>query len=180
MEIWILRLGHRLHRDERLSTHCGLVARAFGANGIIYSGDKDDSLLDSVKKVVNNWGGSFEVVYEKNWKKTVSEWGNKGKIILLTMYGVNLPNAINKIRKEKNLLIVVGSEKMPPEIYSMIDFQIAVTNQPHSEVAALAVFLDYYNKGNQFRRDFNDSKIKIIPSEKGKKTINWVKTGCCE
>ena len=26
----VLRLGHRIHRDERLTTHICLVARAFG------------------------------------------------------------------------------------------------------------------------------------------------------
>ncbi len=172
MEIWVLRLGHRLHRDERVSTHCGLTARAFGANGIIYSGDKDDSILNSVKKVVENWGGPFEVIYEKNWKKVINEWKNKGKIALLTMYGINIPDAIKKIRKEKNLLIIVGSEKVPPEIYGMIDFQIAITNQPHSEVAALAVFLDQYFDSSQLNKQFTSSKIKIVPSEKGKMTKN--------
>lgn len=167
-----MRLGHRLHRDERVSTHCGLTARAFGANGIIYSGDKDDSILNSVKKVVENWGGPFEVIYEKNWKKVINEWKNKGKIALLTMYGINIPDAIKKIRKEKNLLIIVGSEKVPPEIYGMIDFQIAITNQPHSEVAALAVFLDQYFDSSQLNKQFTSSKIKIVPSEKGKMTKN--------
>ena len=37
--IVVLRLGHRIGRDARISTHCGLVARALGANKIIYSGD---------------------------------------------------------------------------------------------------------------------------------------------
>ena len=170
MEIWVLRLGHRLHRDERISTHCGLTARAFGANGIIYSGDKDDSLLNSVRKVVENWGGPFEVIYEKNWKKVVSEWKKKGKIVLLTMYGINLPDVIEKIKKEKKLLIVIGSEKVPSEIYNLVDFQVAITNQPHSEVSSLSTFLDHYFRSNQFKKQFSRPKIRITPSEKGKKT----------
>ena len=36
--IVVLRLGHRLKRDERLSTHVGLASRALGADKIIYSG----------------------------------------------------------------------------------------------------------------------------------------------
>lgn len=170
MEIWILRLGHRLHRDERISTHCGLVARAFAADGIIYSGDKDDSLLSSVRKVAQNWGGKFQVTYEKDWRKVVNQWKKKGKVVLLTMYGINLPDVITKVRKENNLLIIVGSEKVPPEIYKMIDFQIAVTNQPHSEVAALAVFMDHYFGSKQFQKKFSNSKIKVVPSGKGKRT----------
>ena len=168
MPIFILRLGHRLHRDDRISTHCGLVARAFGADGIIYSGDKDDSLLSSVKKVVNNWGGSFIVIYEKNWKKVVNEWKKKGKVVLLTMYGINLPDKIEETRGENNLLIVIGSEKVPSEIYDLVDYQVAVTSQPHSEVAALAVFLDHYFGGKELKKEFSNGKMKIIPSEKGK------------
>ncbi len=167
MPIWVLRLGHRLHRDERVSTHCGLVARAFNADGIIYSGDKDDSLIDSIKKVIEKWGGFFEVKYEKNWKKVIKEW--KGYVILLTMYGINLPDIIEKIRNlKKDLLIIVGSEKVPSEVYDLVDYQVAVTNQPHSEVAALAVFLDWYFKGKELSRGFN-GKVKVIPMRKGKK-----------
>ena len=35
-KISVLRLGHRLVRDDRVSTHVGLVARAFGASEIFY------------------------------------------------------------------------------------------------------------------------------------------------
>ena len=48
--IVVLRLGHRRARDKRISTHVGLVARAFGAQKIIYSGEKDQKLLDSIKE----------------------------------------------------------------------------------------------------------------------------------
>ncbi len=51
MKVYILRLGHRISRDKRISTHCGLVSRAFGANGIIYAGEKDKDLMKSVKNV---------------------------------------------------------------------------------------------------------------------------------
>jgi tRNA (cytidine56-2'-O)-methyltransferase len=32
--ITVLRLSHRVGRDERVTTHVGLTARAFGASGI--------------------------------------------------------------------------------------------------------------------------------------------------
>ena len=167
MSIWVLRLGHRLHRDERVSTHCGLIARAFGTDGIIYSGYKDDSLIDSIEKVVERWGGQFQVKYEKNWKRIIKEW--KGYVILLTMYGINLPNAIEEIRKlEKKLLIIIGGEKVPGEVYDLVDYQIAVTNQPHSEIGSLAVFLDWYFGGKELSKEF-DGKVKVIPKTKGKK-----------
>jgi len=169
MSIVLLRLGHRIFRDQRMTTHCALTARAFGCEKMIYSGEKDAEMEKSVSDVASRWGGKFEVEYEKNWKKVVSSF--KGKKVLLTMYGINLPDIIKKIRQEKDLLVIVGSEKVPADVYAMIDYQVAVTLQPHSEVAALAVFLDWYFEGKEMHKEFEDAKIKIIPQEKGKKTV---------
>jgi len=83
------------------------------------------------------------------------------------MYGINLPDIIDKIREFKDILLIVGSEKVPGEVYDLCDVQIAVSNQPHSEVAALAVFLDWYHKGKELDEEFS-GKIKIIPKIKGK------------
>ena len=63
--ITLLRLGHRLGRDSRITTHCGLVARAFGAGRIILSGDYDKKIVDSLKGVSEQWGGDFGVDYDK-------------------------------------------------------------------------------------------------------------------
>jgi len=170
MKIHILRLGHRLHRDERISTHCGLVARAFLANGIIYSGEKDSSLIKSMKKVSEKWGGDFEVKYEEDWKKVVKAW--KGKKILLTIYGLRLPEIIGKLKKsDEDLLIIIGSEKVPAEIYDLVDYTIGITQQPHSEISSLAVFLHEFFKGKELNQEFQNAKVKVIPCNKGKKTI---------
>jgi tRNA (cytidine56-2'-O)-methyltransferase len=166
----LLRLGHRIFRDQRMTTHCALTARAFGCEKMVYSGERDGEMEKSVIDVAKRWGGNFEVVYEKNWKKFLSQF--PGKKVLLTMYGINLPDVIEKIRPIKDLLVIVGSEKVPSEIYEMIDYQVAVTLQPHSEVAALAVFLDWYFAGEEMKKEFKDAKIKIIPQERGKKTIS--------
>jgi len=53
----------------------------------------------------------------------------------------------------------------------MADFNVSVGNQPHSEVAALAVFLDRYNMGSWNEKPFN-GKIQILPSNKGKKVLS--------
>ncbi|MCX8179131.1 MAG: tRNA (cytidine(56)-2'-O)-methyltransferase [Candidatus Aenigmarchaeota archaeon] len=169
MGLTLLRLGHRIFRDQRITTHCALTARAFGCDKMIYSGEKDTEMEKSVEDVVKRWGGNFEIIYEKNWKKVVKSFS--GKKVLLTMYGINLPNIIEKIREIKDMLIIVGSEKVPAEIYELIDYQVAVTLQPHSEVAALAVFLDYYFEGKEMEKEFENAKIKIVPKEKGKKII---------
>jgi len=169
MKVWVLRLGHRRIRDQRITSHCGLVARAFGADGITYSGERDENLEKSIKKVVKNWGGPFEIKYEKNWRKIIKNW--KGKIVHLTMYGLPIQGKIKEIQKSKNLLIIVGSEKVPGEVYQLSDWNIAVTGQPHSEVAALAVFFDRFFKTREFKRKFYNKRMKVIPQERGKKVF---------
>ena len=52
----------------------------------------------------------------------------------------------------------------------MADFNVSVGNQPHSEVAALAVFLDRISKGEWLGKKFN-GKMEIIPCNKGKKVV---------
>ena len=169
MKILVLRLGHRAGRDPRISTHCGLVARALGANGIVYSGEKDQGLLESIKRVMEEWGGSFEVSYEKNYMSLIRNW--KGKVAHLTMYGVPIQNSIESISKEKNLLVVIGGEKVPPEVYKISDWNVSITSQPHSEIAALAIFLDRLQRGKELGKKFTKSRKRIVPQERGKKVI---------
>ncbi len=168
--ISVLRLGHRLGRDDRISTHCGLVSRALGASEIIYSGDKDDKLIEGLKSVTKRWGGPFKITYEKNWRKIIKKYKKKHFVIVhLTMYGLSVNKEIKKLRRKKNLLIIIGSEKVPGEVYQLADYNIAVTSQPHSEVAALAVFLHEYFCGKN--KKFKKAKIRIMPQARGKKVV---------
>ena len=168
--IIVLRLGHRLARDARISTHCGLVSRALGADKIIFAGEKDQHLLDNIQKTAERWGGKFSVEYSENPKSTIKNYKKKDFLVVhLTMYGIPVQKQIEKIRKSKNILIIIGSEKVPIEIYQMSDFNIAVTNQPHSEVAALSIFLHEYFKAKQLNKKFSNAKIKITPQKAGKK-----------
>ncbi|WP_338604769.1 tRNA (cytidine(56)-2'-O)-methyltransferase [Sulfolobus tengchongensis] len=173
-EIYVLRLGHRPARDKRVTTHVALVARAFGARGIYIEG-KDEKVVDSIRKILNNWGGSsyFIVKEIKSGKKLVEEWKRKGgTVIHLTMYGINIDDLKNEIEKIKYpLLLIVGSEKVEGWYYHNADYNIAIGNQPHSEVAALAIFLDRIYKGRELYMEFGDAKIKIIPQKAGKKVI---------
>jgi len=170
MVVWVLRLGHRRGRDPRLTTHVALTARALGCDGIILSGEKDDSAIENINEVVKNWGNHFEVKYEKNWKNVINNW--KGKTVHLTMYGLPIQDKIGDIKKSKNILVVVGSEKVPSEVYQLVDFNIAITNQPHSEVGSMAVFLDKLFEGKELEKKFKKARIKIIPQERGKRTIS--------
>ena len=87
------------------------------------------------------------------------------------MYGQNINNIEAKIRNEDKILIVVGAEKVPREIYELADYNIAVGNQPHSEVSALGVLLDRIQHGKQFESKFENSERVIIPQEHGKNVM---------
>lgn len=166
--IIVLRVGHRISRDKRITTHVALVARAFGADKILIDRE-DKKIKDSILSICRRFGGNFEIVTGVDEKKIIKNW--YGTIVHLTMYGEELEKSIKKIDKNKDLLIVVGAEKVPPWIYGEADFNISVGNQPHSEVAALAVFLDRYTNGRWQEEQFN-GKIEIVPSNKGKKVIS--------
>ena len=168
--IYVLRIGHRIHRDKRIAMHIFLTARAFSAHGVIYSGMQDNALENRIHRVVQRWGGSFAVKYTKNWKLFIEEWKTRGVVCHLTMYGVDIDECLKTIPKGKDLLIVIGSQKVPNEVFQIADYNIAVGNQPHSEVAALAIFLDRLFKGKGLRRDFHDAQFRVIPQIRGKKT----------
>ncbi len=171
-KIVVLRYGHRPERDKRITTHCALVARAFGAHKIIIADVKDKNIESSVKKVVKLWGGSFEIVSGIPWKKVVKEW--TGEIINLTMYGLPINKIIDKIRNSsKDKLILIGAEKVPKDFYEIADYNVAITNQPHSEVAALAVFLHELYQGEELERELENAKIRVIPCKKGKKVVKF-------
>jgi len=87
------------------------------------------------------------------------------------MYGDDLDKSVKKIDKEKDMLVIVGAEKVPPNIYKFADLNVSIGNQPHSEVSALAIFLDRVNKGKWKSKKFN-GKIEILPTNKGKKVIS--------
>ena len=165
MEVYVLRLGHRPERDKRLSTHVALTARAFGAKGI-YFDVFDENVFASVRDVVNRWGGDFFIDKTDSWRRLVKEFD--GMVVHLTMYGIPLPERLEEIKEASRALVIVGAEKVPPEVYQLADLNIAIGNQPHSEVAALAVFLDRVLDGEVFRKEFEGARIRVIPSERGK------------
>ncbi|MCK4550351.1 MAG: tRNA (cytidine(56)-2'-O)-methyltransferase [Candidatus Aenigmarchaeota archaeon] len=168
--ITVLRLGHRRFRDMRITTHVALTARAFGAKKVILSGEKDDKILESVADVSKRWGGGLEITYDKNWKKIIKDF--KGTKVHLTMFAPNMTEKINEIKAKKdNLLLIVGGEKVPGEVFQLVNYNIAIGNQPHSEVAATAIFLHEYTNGQEFKTQFKDAKIKVDPMKRGRKTV---------
>ena len=170
--IVVLRLGHRPSRDQRITTHVALAARAFGANQVWVSSE-DRSLERSVESVVRRFGGDFRILTGVDWRKAIKSW--KGTVVHLTMYGERLSDALDSIGDE-DLLVVVGAEKVPREVYDLAHRNISVGNQPHSEVAALAVFLDRLSGGEAIDRVF-DGDVRVIPNPRGKTVIDRGKAG---
>ncbi|MFP4005610.1 MAG: tRNA (cytidine(56)-2'-O)-methyltransferase [Candidatus Hadarchaeia archaeon] len=165
----VLRMGHRPGRDERTSTHVALVSRALGADRIVYDGWNAERVKESLDRVNEKWGGSFSVEGGESWRKFIKDWKNDGgTVVHLTMYGLSINDEIQGIRKSDDVLVVVGAEKVPREVYDLADFNVAVSNQPHSEIAALAVFLDRFYKGDELDRTFNGAERRIEPSGSGK------------
>jgi tRNA (cytidine56-2'-O)-methyltransferase len=169
--ICILRIGHRPIRDKRVTTHVGLAARAFGADGM-YLAAADPGVAESIRDVAARWGGSFFVRDGVSWKRCIRAWKEQGgTVVHLTMYGVPLGNVIGEIRGRDEILVVVGAEKVPGELYGLADYNVSVTTQPHSEVSGIAVFLDHLFEGTELDRTYPDAELRIEPSRSGKRTV---------
>ena len=172
-EIEVLRLGHRLGRDPRITTHLALVSRAMGASNFILAGDEDEKLFSNIHSVNERFGHGLSCRYEKSPMRMLREIANSDEeskpiIIHLTMYGEPFKEVIPNIPKDKPVVVVVGGAKVPGELFKVSDFNIAVGNQPHSEVAALALFLNSWTDGEGFNREFSEPQLVISPSKSGK------------
>ncbi len=170
-EVAVLRLGHRPGRDERMTTHVGLTTRALGGNRVLFPDNASDA-AETVVDITDRFGGPFEVELTDSYRSVLRGWD--GVIVHLTMYGERIQDVEADIRSstlEANtpLLIVVGAEKIPFDVYEAADWNVGVTNQPHSEVAGLAVFLDRLFEGRELERSWENADRRVVPQERGKR-----------
>jgi tRNA (cytidine56-2'-O)-methyltransferase len=164
--IEVLRLGHRRARDARISTHVCLTARAFGADAVVVA-EKDTTLEKTVNDVCARFGGPFTVRTGAAWKTVVKDAKSRGAAVVhLTMYGEAFGPVLERLRG-KDVLLVVGAEKVPPELYKLADHNVSIGTQPHSEVAALALSLDRLTRGEWTRKEF-EGELQILPNPRGK------------
>ncbi|MFZ0699926.1 MAG: tRNA (cytidine(56)-2'-O)-methyltransferase [Thermoplasmata archaeon] len=166
-DVSVLRVGHRAGRDPRLTTHVALTARAFGATRM-YLHPPDPELSARLAGVADRWGGPFAVEGVEHWREFVRAWD--GAIVHLTMYGIPIDRAAPRIRRHARVLIVVGGAKVPPQLYHLASYNVAVGHQPHSEVAALAIAL-YRVLGAPAPWTFRGAKHRIVPSARGKQVL---------
>ena len=132
----------------------------------------DGQLATTVEKVVEEFGGKFIVETGVPWRSTIVNWKkSSGSVIHLTAYGLRLQDVIEEIKSVKSdKLIIVGAEKMPGEVFQLADWNVAVTNQPISEVSALGIFLDWLSD-HHMREEFPGARRKILPSGHGKNVL---------
>ena len=67
MVIEVVRIGQRLVRDDRVTTHVALVSRAFGAERIFMT-EVNPEIKDTLEKINETWGGNFEIEFIDKWK----------------------------------------------------------------------------------------------------------------
>ena len=154
-----------------------LAARALGAAGIILSEVEDVKIKESIEKICRDWGGRFFFKMGMPWKRVVREWKAKeGLVVHLTAYGENVETSgvLERVKAlGKDVLVIVGSQKVPGEFFSedVSDFNVAIGNQPHSECASVAVFLDRFFDGKELGRSFENAQVRIEPQPRGKRII---------
>jgi len=165
----VLRLGHRPGRDERMTTHVGLTARALGADGVVLAG-AGTSQQSTIVDITDRFGGPFDVETTDSPRAYVRDW--TGTVAHLTMYGLPIQEVAGDLKaahEREPLLLVVGAEKVSFDVYENADYNVAVTNQPHSEVASLAVTLDRLFEGRELDREWEEADQIVRPQETGKR-----------
>ena len=75
MEIEVLRIGQRVVRDDRVTTHVALVARSFGAQKV-YMNEVNPEIEDTISSINKTWGGNFKIEIISEWKKIIMEKKN--------------------------------------------------------------------------------------------------------
>lgn len=167
-EVAVLRLGHRPGRDDRMTAHVGLTARALGGDRLILPENATDA-SQTVRDVTARFGGPFSVEHTTSPMAMIRKW--EGTVVHLTMYGEQVQAVEDEIRSSQSanpILVVVGAEKVSFDVYDHADWNVAITNQPHSEVAGLAVFLDRLFDGTELDREWVGGTHRVRPRETGK------------
>lgn len=171
----VLRLGYRKGRDPRITTHLALVTRALGGTRFMLAGDEDKELFDNIESVNERFGGEMACEHIKGsmgWLKRFVEEdagdGEPGVAVHLTMYGQPYRDVIPQIRRDRPIVLIVGGAKVPGDVFKHAQYNVAVGNQPHSEVAALALFMEAWFGDGGTERHFPNARLVIEPSARGK------------
>jgi tRNA (cytidine56-2'-O)-methyltransferase len=134
----------------------------------MYLHPRDDGLAERIAAVSHRWGGEFAVVPVDDWKSLVRSF--PGAVVHLTMYGLPLEKNLTRLSRFRQVLLVVGGAKVPPELYRKATLNLAVGHQPHSEVAAVAVTLERL-LGLPGPVRAGGAPQRIVPTARGKRLV---------
>ena len=175
----VLRLGYRLGRDPRITTHLALVSRALGADRFLLAGDEDSKMFENLESVADRFGSGMSCEHVQGpmgWLRRFVEEdagdGEPGVAVHLTMYGEPFRQAIPRIRRDRPMVVIVGGAKVPGDVYKLCQYNVSVGSQPHSEVAALALFLDSWGGSIAESEHFKGAQLEVIPNSDGKTVID--------
>ncbi len=140
----------------------------------MYLHPPDPALAERVRAVTARWGGSFEVVPAPEWKRVVREF--EGDVVHLTMYGMPAARVLPRLARSSRVLLVVGGAKVPPELYRLARWNVAVGHEPHSEVAAAAVVLVAL-RGVPGPGARPGARQRIVPRARGKRVVAAARRG---
>ncbi len=137
-----------------------LTARAFGAQSITFTTRANKKLVSYIKRTNGRWGGKFEVCFDKDWRKAIERSRNYEKVYL-TLGGIPINKIIYRIRTYKNVMLIVTLQNDERTFEGVADFNVSITNQPHSTISSVAVFLHMFYSGRELAIRFNNAKYKI-------------------
>ena len=164
--IVILRLGHRIGRDARISTHCGLVARALGAKKIVYTGEKDEQLLGSIKQVAKNWGGGFSAEYAERVSRILADIKNSDfkERVKQTLGSFVEAGSDGKLAQSSPYRLVVLQEAIPKGkvLVARPRLQTAKENDPNFKP----------EKYEHVRSGYDESELRTLALNAGFKVVS--------
>jgi tRNA (cytidine56-2'-O)-methyltransferase len=134
----------------------------------MYLHPPDPNVERSLEGVRDRWGGSFAVLPAPSWPAVVG--AAAGPVVHLTMYGLPLARVLPRLRRARDVLLVVGGAKVPPKLYGAAHLNVSVGSQPHSEVAAVAVVLREL-LGIPGARAMAGARHRIVPTARGKTVV---------
>ena len=102
---------------------------------IYMTGVSNGSINDTVSSVSKRWGGRFKVEIIQDWKSLAKLGKRKvAKWLTLQCMASILMISLKGCAKKTSLLVIIGAEKVPQEAHDLADYNIAIGNQPHSEI----------------------------------------------
>ena len=144
-----------------------LTARAFGASSVIFT-STNASLNSRLKRycssISKKWGGNFNVQFTNAWKSYLESKRNYKKVYL-TRYGTPIKKQVYTLRSYRNIIIILSITEEIKSFGELADFNISITSQPHSSIAAMAIFLNQYFAGRELSLNFSNAKFKVIPGQ---------------